>query len=175
MNGQQRPIQPNPTFNIGKGQFDKDRLTYFFRMMLKFGYVGLALWAVFALANVNFDFMKFLGSESFVYILVFAILGWVANSMLSGNFNPPKQDPNKPKMKWHFDPTGGKGRRPQQRPQYQQIQYPKLKQTQRKSYPPRQLQYGSCYFCGRQYVLSELRTIQQQDGTVIYVCRSCLR
>jgi len=172
MNGQQRPIQPNQTFNIGKGQFDKDRLTYFFRMMLKFGYVGLALWAFIELITVQFDFMAFLTGQSFVYILVFAILGWVANSILSGNFNPPKQDPNKPKMKWQFDPTGGRGQRQPQRPQYQ---YPKLRQPQGKQYPPRQLQYGSCYFCGRQYVLSELRTIQQQDGTVIYVCKSCLK
>ena len=180
-NEQWEPIPQDQQFSIvGRGQFDKTRITYFFRMMLRIGYIGLAAWTFIELVNFQFDIMKFIGSQSFVYILTFAILGWVGQLMLTGRFQPPKQDPNKKKMKWTFDPTGGRGpRQPQQRPQqqYQQPQYPQSPQ-----YPklkpqraPPQIQYAVCDFCKNQYPITEIRRIQKPNGAIVNVCKRCLK
>jgi len=162
-------------FNIGKGQFDKTRLTYFFKMMLRIGYVGLAAWAFIELVNFQFDIMKFIGSQSFVYLLTFGILGWVGQLMLTGRFQPPKQDPNKKKMKWTFDPSGGRNQRPQQQHQQPQTsqtpQYPKLKPQR----APLQIQYVTCGFCKQQYPITEIRQIQKPNGAIVNVCKRCLK
>jgi len=146
-------------------------------MMLKIGYVGLAAWTFIELVRFQFDIMKFIGSQSFVYILTFAILGWVGNLMLTGRFQPPKQDPNKPKMKWNFDPTGGRGQQPryqQPQQQYQHLQYPQLK-PQRKPRAPSQIQYAVCDFCKNQYPITEIKQIKKPNGAIVNVCKRCLK
>jgi len=180
-NEQWAPIPQDPTFNVGRGQFDKKRLTYFFKMMLKIGYVCLAVWAFIEIVRFQGDFMKLIGSQSFIYILTFGILGWVANLMLTGKFQPPKQDPNKPKMKWNFDPTGGRGQQPQQQryqqpqpQQPQQPQYPQLKPQRKPGVPP-QIQYVVCDFCKQQHPITKTKTIQKPNGATVIVCKGCLK
>ena len=171
-------------FSLIGGQFDRERFTHFMGMMLKFGFIGLIVWTIYELAvTYQFDFMKFIGGQSFVYILTFGILGWVGQLMLTGKFHPPKQDPNKKKMKWTFDPTGGKGqqqtqfRQSQFGQQYQQPRQPPVRQSVRRALPrsvPVQIQMDICNFCGRDFPVTDLKSIKQADGTYLYVCKECL-
>lgn len=187
-----RPPRGN-LFSLFEGQFDRERFTHFMGMMLKLGFIGLIIWTLYEIAvTYQFDFMKFIGGQSFVYILTFGILGWVGQLMLTGKFHPPKQDPNKKKIKWSFDPTGGKGqqqtsykppqfgqqyRQPRQQPQYQpkqtQARQP-VRRTPARNVPV-QIQMDICNFCGRDFPVTDLKSIKQSDGTYLYVCKECLR
>ena len=107
------------------------------------------LYTVAELALIfNFDIMSWIGSPSFVTMLIVVILGWVGYLMLNGKFQAPVEYQEK--------------KRPQQKRQQPQ-------------YRPSEIQVDTCSFCSKEYPLKALREFKDKDGYRILLCNECLK
>jgi len=97
----------------------------------------------------NADFMAWLGSPSFVTMLVIVILGWLGILIVNGKFSAPVE--------------------------YQGKKQPQKPQQIPKQYRPSEIHVDTCSFCGKEYPIEAMREFTDKDGYRVLICFKCLK